>query len=148
MHAGALRIGALSARTGLSIDTIRFYERERLLRSPRRSSGGFRLFAEADVAVLHFIKSAQELGFSLDEIRDLLALRQDTDKACPSMQRLLEGKLSAVENKIRTLKVMESELKTSLRKCASTLENLSGSRTPNCPVLEEISGTVRQAEEQ
>ena len=140
MHAGALRIGTLSARTGLSIDTIRFYERQRLLRSPSRSSGGFRLFAEEDVAVLHFIKSAQELGFSLEEIRDLLALRQDSDKACPSMQRLLEGKLRALENKIRTLRIMESELKAALRKCATTSENPSGSRTPSCPVLDEISG--------
>jgi DNA-binding transcriptional MerR regulator len=70
-----LQIGDVASQTGLTVDTIRFYERERLLHRAARSSGGFRLFSQSDVADLEFIRNAQELGFSLQEIRDLLTLK-------------------------------------------------------------------------
>ena len=68
-----LRIGEVAKRAGVSIDTLRYYERLRLLPRPKRSSGGFRLFANEDIKRVQFIKQAQELGFSLDEVRGLLA---------------------------------------------------------------------------
>lgn len=143
MLQGAIQIGVLSKRTGLSVDAIRFYERQRLLRSPRRSDGGFRLFREEDVAALQFIKSAQELGFSLDEVRELLLLRDQEAKACPKMERLLKTKLTSVENKIAALKAIECELKSALRKCATALKSPPGLQTQTCPVLNEIAGKQR-----
>jgi DNA-binding transcriptional MerR regulator len=70
-----LQIGDVASETGLTVDTIRFYERKRSLQRAARSSGGFRLFSQSDVADLAFIRNAQELGFSLQEIRDLLTLK-------------------------------------------------------------------------
>jgi DNA-binding transcriptional MerR regulator len=66
-----LQIGEVAAETGLTIDAIRFYEREHLLRVTARSRGGFRLFSKSDIDDLAFIRNAQKLGFSLEEIRDL-----------------------------------------------------------------------------
>jgi DNA-binding transcriptional MerR regulator len=139
----AIQIGALSKRTGLSVDAIRFYEREHLLPSPRRSEGGFRLFREQDVAVLQFIKSAQELGFSLDEVRELLLLRDQDAKACPKMERLLRAKLTSVENKIAALNVIGRELKSALRKCAVALNSSPSAEPQTCPVLDEIAAKQR-----
>lgn len=139
-----IQIGVLSKRTGLSVDTIRFYERQRLLQLPRRSDGGFRLFREEDIAALQFIKSAQELGFSLDEVRELLQLRDDAAKACPKMERLLRAKLTSVDNKIAALRGIESELRSALRKCTGVLNNSRGLRAQTCPVLDEISGKQRR----
>jgi len=138
LASGPLQIGTLSKQSGLSVDAIRFYERERLLQSPRRSRGGFRLFGEEDLAVLRFIRSAQELGFSLDEIRELLTLRSDQGTACPKMQGLLQAKLAAVEGKIASLKSIRTELKSALWKCDMALAGRS------CPVLDEIEGRPRR----
>ena len=70
-----LKIGAVAKRTGLSVDTIRFYEAEGLLKSPPRSDGGFRLFQEKDIEDLRFIRVGQSLGLSLKETRELLSVR-------------------------------------------------------------------------
>lgn len=144
MIAGAIQIGSLSERSGISIDTIRFYEKQRLIQSPRRSEGGFRLFRDEDVTALRFIKSAQELGFSLDEIRELLSLRQDGAKACPRMQHLLQRKLTSVGKKIASLRIIESELKAALRKCNSALKGTPVVDQQVCPVLDEISAMRRK----
>lgn len=119
MDSGAIQIGAVARQTGLSVDAIRFYERERLVASPMRTEGGFRLFHKEDVQTLHFIKSAQELGFSLDEIRDLISLRRDAATACPRVRQLLTAKLAAVQLKIANLRALEAELKSALEKCIS-----------------------------
>ena len=135
-RARQLRIGMVSKRAGLSIDTIRFYERRRLLPAPARSGGGYRLFGEDDVETLLFIERAQELGFSLDEIRELLALRS-TAKACPRVQRVLEGKLAVVSRKISDLRRLQKELGSALDECHAAL----GEKTDvePCPVLNTIA---------
>ena len=141
MAADTLQIGALAQLTGLSIDTIRFYEKQRLIQSPRRSDGGFRLFREEDAAALQFIRNAQDLGFSLDEIRELLSLRQHATKACPRMQHLLQTKLASVVDKIKKLQELESELRAALGKCETALRDTRARRNDACPVLEEISAS-------
>jgi len=132
-----MQIGDLSRRTGVSIDAIRFYERQRLLQSPARTEGGYRVFREEDTQAIRFIKGAQELGFSLDEIRELQSLRQQAVKACPKVRHLLQAKLASVQSKIASLKTLETDLESALRKCNVTLDRAS------CPVLEEISGNGR-----
>ncbi|MDQ6892730.1 MAG: heavy metal-responsive transcriptional regulator [Acidobacteriota bacterium] len=133
---GPFRIGVVSRRAGLSIDAIRFYERRRLLRSPARSAGGYRLFREEDVDTLLFIERAQELGFSLDEIRELLSLRSNNGKAYPRVQRLLDVKLTVVARKIADLQELEKELASALDECNAALEK---TEPEACPVLKGIA---------
>lgn len=140
MISGALQIGTLAKQSGLTVDAIRFYERQGLLVRPKRSEGGFRLFGANDLAALHFIKSAQGLGFSLDEIRELLSVRSEEQNACPKMSDLLRTKLATVETKITSLKIIRTELKSALQKCEAALDN---STSQTCPVLDGISGKPR-----
>jgi len=139
MSAQTIQIGAAARRTGLSVDAIRFYERQRLVRSRVRTEGGFRLFENEDVEALQFIKSAQQLGFSLQEIRDLLALRHDQAEACPRVHRMLETKLTDVREKIASLRRLETELQAALEKCTAALAETCPDSTPTCPVLLDIS---------
>src|SRR6266849_10273221 len=101
------RIGQVAQETGLSIDTIRFYEKQGLLRRSPRSNGGFRLIGSGDIERLKFVRKAQELGFSLSEIRELLILRAEHVPACSHVKELLDQKLTAVEKKIKELQNLE-----------------------------------------
>ena len=139
-----MQIGALSKRSGFSIDAIRFYEKLRLIHSPKRSGGGFRLFGDEQLAALRFIKSAQELGFTLDEIREMLEIRSDSAKACPKMRGLLQTKLASVEKKIGSLRMLRTELKSALRKCEDALNRLPTAASAGCPALDNITGIRRE----
>src|SRR5260370_8226808 len=118
---GAAKIGQVAQETGLSIDTIRFYEKQGLLKRSPRTEGGFRLFALSDIETLKFVRKAQELGFSLNEIRELLILRSDHVPACSHVKELLDQKLTAVEQKITKLQSLEPRLTAPLQKCNRTL---------------------------
>jgi DNA-binding transcriptional MerR regulator len=132
-------LGDPRGRTGLSIDAIRFYERKGLLRHPPRTQGGFRLFSRDDIETLLFIRKAQELGFSLSEIGELLVLRDERLHACTHMRDLLAQKLAAVREKIAELQSLEETLQAGLRKCNRELKTDGGSHRDCCPVLDEIS---------
>ena len=136
---GLLQIGYVAAQTGLTVDTIRFYEREKLLHAPTRSSGGFRLFSGSDVRDLSFIRNAQELGFSLDEIRELLGLKHVSPSDCRQVEQLLEHKLEIVRAKIAALRNLESELRRAVAECRSNLRGEPNDSVEDCPVLNEIS---------
>jgi DNA-binding transcriptional MerR regulator len=138
---GLLRIGQVAKTTGLSIDSIRFYEKQRLLRPAHRSEGGFRLFAERDVDDLKFIQQAQELGFSLSEIRELLLLQGDVE-ACSHVRDLTGAKLDTVRDKIRQLQTLEARLTGCLLKCDDALTARRNSHRTPCPVLAEIATPV------
>ena len=134
-----IQIGRVSEQTGLSVDAIRFYEKQRLLERPARTEGGFRLFHAEDVERILFVRRAQQLGFSLPEIRELLVLQRDEGEACSHVRDQLRAKVRMVREKIRELGILEGQLTKSLRKCE---RNLKGSRNCNrdgCPVLREIS---------
>jgi len=77
----SLRIGKVAQRTGVSIDAIRFYEKSGLLQRPARTPAGYRLYAEREIADLEFIQRAQQLGFSLNEIRDLFSIQRHPDRS-------------------------------------------------------------------
>jgi MerR family transcriptional regulator, mercuric resistance operon regulatory protein len=141
-----IQIGKLGRETGLSIDTIRFYEKQGLLKEPRRSEGGFRLFSSEDLHSLTFIQRAQQLGFSLGEVRELLIVRDRRTQACPHVRDLLDHKLVAVRKKIEDLQKLERELQASLRKCNRELRKEAPSREECCPVLEEIGRTPKRQE--
>lgn len=133
-----LQIGDVAGETGLTVDTIRFYERERLLQRAARSSGGFRLFSESDVADLEFIRNAQELGFSLQEIRDLLTLKNARPPDCGEVEILLEHKIASVRAKISALRKLERELTRTMMRCQANLRGRND-EVEACPALSDIS---------
>ena len=134
-----IQIGAVAKRTGLSIDAIRFYEKQGLLRPPHRSHGGFRLFHEADIRNLQFISSSQTLGFSLGEIRYLLAFRDGAPEPCVEVERLLTTKVAQIQLKIAALKSIESELVAALRQCRRSLRVKDSRSDASCPVLVQVA---------
>jgi DNA-binding transcriptional MerR regulator len=143
--AQGLHIGRVAKETGLSIGTIRFHEREGLLRKPLRSQGGYRLFDENDVTDLKFVRRAQGLGFSLQEIRELLILGRSNTQRCSHTRDLIREKLTVVEAKIEELTRLRDELKKDLRKCDRELKGKQGRAEEFCPVLEEFGrGEDRQ----
>ena len=137
------QIGRVARETGLSVHAIRFYEREGLLKTPGRSEGRFRVFDEGGVRELKFICKAQELGFSLIEIRELLVLRRTDARACSHVRDLLSKALGRVNEKVEDLLRLQSELKSALRKCNQDLKQSNRKPEQSCPVLEELERPTR-----
>ena len=133
----ALQIGKVSQRTGLSIDTIRFYEKVGLLPRPARTSGGYRVYQQREVADLEFIQKAQQLGFSLNEIRELFSIQRHPHEVCAHVRDLIAQKLTVVRSKIAELQRLEAELTGALRQCRTALRQ-PARHQDSCPVLEAI----------
>jgi DNA-binding transcriptional MerR regulator len=131
------KIGQAAREAGVSIDTIRFYEKQGLLKSFGRTQGGFRLFGEQEIEELKFIQKAQELGFSLAEVRELLLLQRDGMEACEHVRDLLEQKIAQVRSKVEELRKLEVSLKRALRQCERNLDE-SAREHECCPVLEKL----------
>ena len=135
------QIGRVAKETGLSVHAIRFYERKRLLKAPSRSEGKFRIFDERGVRELKFIRQAQELGFTLTEIRELIVLRRTSPQACSHVRDLLSKALGRVNGKVTELVRLQNELKRALRRCNRDLKRLGDKPEKCCPVLEELDRT-------
>jgi MerR family mercuric resistance operon transcriptional regulator len=129
------QIGELAKRTALSIDAIRFYERRKLLPPASRSAGRFRLYIPDAIGRLRFVRQMQGLGFSLQEIKELMGVRADRAHACSTVRRFLKTKLADIIVRIRELQQLETELKADLRKCNRALKQ-QRRKTCGCPVLE------------
>ena len=138
MARSGIQIGQVAERTGLSVDAIRFYEKQRLLDRPPRTEGGFRLFKTQDIRRIQFIRRAQRLGFSLPEIRELLVIDRDEDETCSHMRDLLHAKVAQIHSKVEELLLLEEQLTKKLRKCESKLRASGDSHKARCPVLDEI----------
>ncbi len=132
-----MQIGAVAKMIGLSVDAIRFYERNALLPRPARSQGGFRQYGENDVETLAFIRRVQGLGFKLSEIRGLLNLRGNRLQPCAPVRRRLEEKLVDVQRKLAELEKLEHELRSALRSCNKELRK----RSAHCPILRETNNS-------
>jgi MerR family copper efflux transcriptional regulator len=135
-----MQIGIVAKKIGLSVDAIRFYERNALLPRAARTEGGFRQYGESDVERLAFIRRVQGLGFKLSEIRGLLDLRGNRLQPCAPVRRRLEEKLVGVRRKLADLQKLEHELRLALRSCNRELRK----RPAHCPILRER--TSRKAE--
>ena len=131
--ANQMQIGTVAKKIGLSVDAIRFYERNALLPRPPRTQGGFRQYAESDVETLAFIRRVQGLGFKLSEIRGFLNLRANRLQPCAPVRRRLEEKLSDVRHKLANLHKLEHELRSALRSCNREMRK----RSAHCPILRE-----------
>lgn len=130
-----LTIGQLAQQAGVTVETIRYYERRQLIPEPPRLTSGYRQYAAGDVLRLRFIKRAQELGFSLAEIADLLALRIKSDTVCSEVQRQAEAKIEAIETKIEQLQRMKRVLSDLVRACHDN------QLTNECPILTALDTT-------
>src|SRR5262249_51950104 len=105
-----LSIGQVARQAGVGVETVRFYERQGLLQEPARKDSGYRQYPEDAVARLRFIRRAKELGFSLKEIKELLALRVDPSTTCAEVKKQAEAKIGDIEEKLRTLQRMKKAL--------------------------------------
>jgi Hg(II)-responsive transcriptional regulator len=126
-------IGQLAREAGVGVETIRFYEREKLLTKPARSRSGYRRFGEEAVDRLVFIRRAKDLGFSLAEIREILALRANPRKDCSAVNGRAQTKIAQIEEKIRDLQRM----KRSLQKLSAVCAN--GTTVDDCVILDSLS---------
>lgn len=132
-----LPIGAVARRTGVSIDTIRYYEREGLLPPPRRRASGYRDYDHGTVIRLTFIRRAKELGFPLDEIRELLALSTDHVHGVRGVKHRAESHLARLEVRMRELERIQRGLKRLVDACP-------GKGDPeNCPILQALTEDCR-----
>lgn len=105
-----MTIGQLAKVAGVGVETIRFYEREGVLARAERRESGYREFPPAAVTRLRFVRRAQELGFSLKEIKELLSLKTDTRRDCSGVKKRAVAKLDSIDGKLRDLKRMRAEL--------------------------------------
>jgi MerR family mercuric resistance operon transcriptional regulator len=128
-RAADLSIGQLSQRSGVNIETIRYYERIELLPRPPRTASGRRLFGMNDLRILVFVRRARELGFSTDEIRALLRLGGPEKASCREVREVATLRLDSVRSKLRDLKRLERLLATTVARC-------TGRTAPDCPVLD------------
>ena len=131
MSGEMIQIGALSKETGVNIETIRYYERIGIMPKPPRTEGGHRTYDEPQVKRLGFIARSRQLGFSLDEIRDLLSLVDGHKFTCAQVRRLTLDHAAEVTAKIRDLKKLEHVLRDMAEKC-------SGRRVPDCPIIDVL----------
>lgn len=127
-----LTIGQLAKQAEVNIDTIRYYERRGLLSPPQRKESGYRQYLDDAVVRIRFIKRAKALGFSLDEIADLLSLRLDPRTKCGDIKKRAQKKISEIEGKIQMLERMRQTLVQLTEMCEE------GRQASECPVLEAL----------
>ncbi len=121
----------IAERTGVNIETVRYYERIGLLPAPPRSEGGHRIYDEDLLRRLNFIRRCRELGFTLDEVRGLLLLVDGGDYTCGEVEVLTIAHLGKVRRKLADLKRMEKVLREMIARC-------EGGEVPECPVIEAL----------
>jgi MerR family mercuric resistance operon transcriptional regulator len=129
-------IGEVSRLTGVNIETIRYYERIRMMPTPPRTASGRRVYGTADLRRLAFIRRARELGFSLDEIRALLRLGGPEKASCREVREIATHHLEDIRAKLRDLRKLE-------RLLAKTVARCSGKMAPDCPVSDILD--IRRA---
>src|SRR5437867_10227253 len=139
--ASDLTIGKLAKQVGVNIQTVRYYERRRMLSPATRTSSGYRLYGEEALRRLRFIKNAQALGFTLREIADLLSLRVSSTARCGDVQRKAQAKLAQVEAKIRDLRALDRALQDLVRACRG------GQPTDRCPILKSMEENTKKQNE-
>ena len=132
----SIGIGQLAARAGVSIDTVRYYERSGLLAPQTRLASGYRRYSELQIARLRFIRRAQELGFSLKDIRELLGLSKQRDVA--RVKRAAEKKLAEVEERLAALTRVRDGLATLVATCPGH------GRAADCPILKALGEETLQ----
>lgn len=131
----SLTTGELAQQCRVNPETIRYYEREGLLPRPPRSSAGYRLFSADDLRRVRFIRQAQELGFSLREIRELLELRSSSSSTCADVRGRTVTKIAEINRKLQTLEAIRKILLRLTASCSGR------GGCGECPILEALDST-------
>jgi MerR family mercuric resistance operon transcriptional regulator len=136
----ALTIGKVARRAEVGVETVRFYERQGLIAAPQRARSGYRLYPEDTVARIRFIRRAKALGFTLRDIRELLALRVDPEISSAEIKACVQEKMTAIAEKIRTLQRMHETLVRLTSVCDGCAP------VSACPILEALDTPVEGEE--
>ncbi len=127
-----MNIGSVAEATGLPAKTIRYYESIGLVGPAERSTGNYRLYGDREVMMLRFIERARRLGFSLKEVKELLALWHDRQRASADVRRLAEAQMRRLDERLAELGEMRRSLEHLVARC-------HGDHRPDCPILEELA---------
>ncbi|MEE7458741.1 Cu(I)-responsive transcriptional regulator [Methylorubrum populi] len=133
--ARAVTIGEAARATGVSAKMIRYYEETGLLGPAERTASGYRLYGEADLHALRFVRRARDLGFSMREIAELLGLWQDRSRASAAVKRVALGHVGDLRRRIAELEAMARTLEHLAERCC-------GDERPDCPILDDLAGAV------
>ncbi len=125
-------IGDLSKATGTKVETIRYYEQIALLPKPARRANNYRSYDAAHAGRLSFIRRARDLGFSLEQVRNLLGLSDQKDRSCESVDAIAGAHLGEIDRKIADLKALRSELASLMRQC-------QGGTIAECRIIEALA---------
>ena len=126
-----LSIGKLSKQSGVNIETIRYYEKIGVMPAPGRSAGGFRIYEPDHLKRLSFVRRGRQLGFSLDEIRNLLRLVDGHGHTCAEVHALMLSHLAEIRRKIRDLRRLQRAMAEMAARC-------SGESVPECPIVDAL----------
>jgi DNA-binding transcriptional MerR regulator len=135
-----LKIGGLADRTGTNPPTIRYYEQIGLLRPADRQSGGQRTYGDADVKRLTFIRRCRDFGFSIEQVRSLVALVEDRDRSCMDARDLAQEHLTSVRARLSELKALERSIAGFVASCDASC---AGGPGPDCVILEDLQEAPR-----
>ncbi len=127
-----MNIGEASKASGVSAKMIRYYESVHLIKAGRRTEAGYRIYGDSDVHTLRFIKRARSLGFSLEQIKNLLSLWQDPGRASADVKAIAQSHVAELQQRIQEL----TEMRDTLRHLA---EACSGDHRPDCPILHSLA---------
>lgn len=129
---GFYNIGEAARRSGVTAKMIRHYESLRLLKAPRRTESGYRLYDDNDIHTLRFIRRSRDLGFSMKEIQQLLALWQNRRRASAEVRRIAQDHITALDAKIQEMQGMRRTLEQLVHNC-------HGDARPECPILDDLA---------
>lgn len=132
MKGDRLRIGEVASHAGVNIQTLRYYERRRLLEKPKRAASGYREYPLETVRLIRFIKRAQDLGFTLSEVQELMALRETKGRRPREVRALAETKMRDIDGKLAELQAIRSALHGQVERCACRGDG------PACPIIEAL----------
>ena len=135
-----LSIGQTARSAGVGVETVRFYERRGLIEPPPRTESGYRQYPEDVVVRLGFIRRAKELGFTLNEIKELLSLRLEPASACEDVRRQADLKIASIEEKIHDLQGMKTALAELVDACQGQ------GTTSECPILDALDQNISMEE--
>lgn len=139
-RAGFYNIGEAAKRSHVSAKMIRHYEMLRLMKEARRTVAGYRIYDEADVHTLQFIRRGRDLGFSIQEIQQLLGLWQNQRRASADVRRVAQRHITALDQKIAELQGMRRTLETLVHHC-------HGDQRPDCPILDDLAAVSHEQDQ-
>ncbi len=130
-----MTIGQLAKQAGVNLQTVRYYESLNLLPEPERSASGYRQYSSEYIEYIRFIKNAQEIGFTLDEVKKLVELRKDPKAHGSDVKKIIDQKIIEVEEKLNNYNTLMKQLKALNGSCSGEMD------TESCPIIQSLKNT-------